>query len=641
MMQSVISTMFLPEHPTYESQNGLWLWLGFGMQLIAPLFVLGDEAWAIVVTAQLLIMSISSFSLAYWLRQVGLTLFGTISLALLPYVIGLHVFDPALGEQWISLTYIVFASCAAAILSFKKFIASSPSIHPYLQLNFSLFVVIALLFTTNVSDGWGIALWGISTILVYCMMYVERQPWLSIVANLMILTTILRFVEPTLDSHWISFIFIVLATISIAILSIEKRIVTSLTIRPYIIANFSLFIIEALSFTGNVSDGWGFGLWSAATILVYLLMYLERQPWLSILANIMIWVSITRFVGPNIESYWVALIFMTLALISLAFLSIEKYFKTPASTRLLLSANFGLFAIESLMLTHGMDKGWGLFLWSTASIATYCLIYLERKPLLVVVANTLSLISIIRLVDVIEVSETWKWIAVAWIALTLFYTAYWLLKSFSKDQYGVYFWWSAAVVFGLINLFNLQNFDKSVVTAAGFGLVVEAFVIALEGWNLKKYAYYDAAAIIATIGLQRIVYISAPDINLLVYTHWWAIVFAGLGYLYHTASNENSSKIRTIIAFSIISYFSGTAALGAYGTSDVPYRLIFLLDHIFILIIGSIISKKMYTIWGAVGVILAVLWMLAGYTYLLLAFVAFVLIGAAIFALVKQSKNTQ
>lgn len=641
MLQSVISTNFLPKHDTSSDQNGLWLWLGFGMQLIAPMFVMNDESWAILVTAQLLIMLTTSFSISYMLRRASLSSFGTIALAFLPYIIGFHVFVPALEEQWVSLPYIILAAFTTAILSYKKFVDNLPSIRPYLQLNFGIFLVESLIFTSAVSDGWGIALWSIGTLLAYCMMYIEKQPWISIVANLMILTTIIRFVEPKLDSHWISLIFIVLATASIAFLYMEKYIKTTVVIRPYIIANFVLFIIEVLAFTQNVSDGWGLGLWSAATILTYALMYLESQPWLSIVSNAMIWIAVTRYVSPNIESYWVALIFMIFALISLAFLSIEKYFKTPSSTRLYLTANFSLFAIESLILTSGMDKEWGLFLWSTASASTYCLTYLLRIPLISIVANAVSLISIIRLVDILEISYEWKGIVVAWITLVLFYAAYWLLKTSQKNQYTAYFWWFGTIFFGVINLFGLQNSNESIITAAGLGLLVEAFIIALEGWTRNKYIYYDAAAIIATIGLQRIVNISAPELDLLLYTHWWALVFAGLGYLYYAANNSQSSKIRTIIAFSIISYFSGSAALGAYGTSDVPYRLIFLMDHIFILVVGSVLSKKLYTTWGAVGIILAVLWMLAGYTYLLLAFAALLLIAVAIYALVKQSKNTK
>ncbi len=645
LIQVLISSVYLPHRKAGSDNNEVWLWLGMIMQLVAPLFVQNDASWDVITTSQLLLVLLSSATLAYCLRRIKLSVFGTVALAILPIVWGRQVIEPGLENHWISLIFIIFASLVLAVRYIKQLNNQYPSVRPYLIGNFVLFIVEALLLTVDVSSDWGFGLWSAATILVYGLMYIERQPWLSILANGMIWFSIVRFVQPQIASHWVALIFIVLASISLGLLSFEKYIKSThgLVVRPYIVANIALFVIESLMFTTGVESSWGFMIWSIATIIIYGLMYLERQAWLSILANIMIWISVMRYIQPSIELYWVGFIFIVLAAISLVLLSIEKQIEAskPPFTRQSMVINYALFTIQSLILTYAMDQNWGFGLWVVATVFTYVLIILERQPWLILVANFMLLVSALRLMDIQNVAEQWKALILSWIAFAIFYGVYWLLKLVSQNQYAVYFWWSAIIVAGVINLSSLFGVNHDVVIAAGLGLAVVSSAIAYEGFANNKYEYIDIGVALATIGLQRVLGVTSPDTNVLVYTHWWAFAVALLSGVYYLDGRHVEAKARMNIALTFISLFGGLAALGFYGVSDVPYKTIFLIEHALILFSGAVLSRKQFTIWGAVGVILSVLWMVKDFFYLMLALIALVLIGAAIYALIKQSKNTK
>lgn len=642
IIQVAISLLFLPKRAGGDSNNNIWLWLGFVFQLFAPLFVLHEISWAPAVSAQLFALLVVSFGSAYYLRRTVLSIFGTISLAILPIIWCTKVIQPELQVQWIALIFLIIAAVVLSIRSVRGLIDKSPSIRPFLLANFTLFIIEALLFTANIRPLWGFMVWSAATLMVYVLMCLERKPWISLILNAMILLSIVRFIEPKFEMHWIALIFIVLAAITLVLLLIKKVDTIWPSTHQFLIANFGLFVIEALMFTTNITPGWGFVIWTAAEVMIYILMYLERQPWLSVLANIMLSISIWRFVVPQLESFQVAIIFISFAFLVFIIRAFTKIVDILPSVRPALFANVGMFMIQALLYTSGIEFGWGLLIWLIASVLIYAMTYVEKLPWLIIIGNLMLLVSCIWMVNYLEVSEAWKIMTIAWTSFAIFYVAYWLLRLNSKRQYAVYFWWTAIISTGILTLLSLNNQNEQVVAWAGLGSVGIAAAMAYEGWRIRNYVYIDIATIVATIGLQRILYIAAPDTNFLVYTHWWSLVFAGLSYLYYSAGKKTDSKTLVYLALITLSLPTGLAALGSFGASDkIDYQLVFIIEHVLVMIAGLASSKKLYTVWGAVCAILAVLWMIRGYTYVLLAVVALVLIAAAVYALIRQSKNTK
>jgi len=432
IIQVAVSFIFLPQRIAGDSNNETWLWIGFIMQLFSLMFVLGSGSWAIIIFYQLLTMLVMSFVVAYMLRRASLTAFGTVALVVLPIIWGLNIISPSIELRWISLIFLSFASIVLAVRAIPKFIVGSPSI------------------------------------------------------------------------------------------------------RPFLLMNFGIFLIESLAFTASIDAGWGFAIWILAAASIYHLVYIERQPQLLIISNIVM------------------------------------------------------------------------------------------------------LVSVVWLAKLLKIELTWTAMTVSGIVFCLYYAMYWALELYGKKEYSVYFWVSSMLPLGLVSMVSLAS--DTLAVAASFGMITLALVSLIDGWRNKRYGMIDLGVVAATIGMQRIINFNTPDINWLVYTHWWAIVVAALAYLYYRAGQKDKAKTRAIFALLFISVSTGMSALGVAVGSSESYQLLFLVEHAIMLISGLIASWKMLTIWGAAGVILAIIWMLSGYGWALLAFVAIILIAGVIFVLIRQPK---
>jgi len=346
-------------------------------------------------------------------------------------------------------------------------------------------------------------------------------------------------------------------------------------------------------------------------------------------------------VVPALEMQWLALIFVGLGAIGILFRSLVIQINIHPEIRSFFVANVCMFILEALMFTINNSYGWKFSIWLSASLLLYIFVYIERQPWATLFANALFIVASYWLVKLYGVDPAWLYIAVSWIVFVVFYLAYWIMTGLSRKEYGMYFWWSAIVAAGLINLVSLTSMDDTIAKVAVTGSVGVASLLVIKGWSCRQYMYINAGVILATIGLQRLMGLELADINILVYTHWWSLVFAGLSYLYYSVGNKKDSKTLIYFSLVIMSLFSGMAALGSFGVSDVPYQTIFLLEHLLLLIIGLVVSRKLFTVWGAVGAVLSVLWTMKDQTYLLLASAALVLIGVAVYALVRKSKGVK
>ena len=77
---------------------------------------------------------------------------------------------------------------------------------------------------------------------------------------------------------------------------------------------------------------------------------------------------------------------------------------------------------------------------------------------------------------------------------------------------------------------------------------------------------------------------------------------------------------------------SGLGTVVSGGTGEQLWALV---AHAGLLAFGLLASRKLFTLWGAAGVALAVLWYLRGYTFLLLALLAVGLIALAVWRLTR------
>jgi hypothetical protein len=159
-------------------------------------------------------------------------------------------------------------------------------------------------------------------------------------------------------------------------------------------------------------------------------------------------------------------------------------------------------------------------------------------------------------------------------------------------------------------------------------------MLAYEGYVLRSNSYYEISLFVLTVALQKLVGISYPDANWLVYTHWWAGVVGAMALLRRQSGQSQDSHTRGIIALLLLSVPTGFMALAEPDS----YQLLFLLEHVVLTVIGFVTNRKLILKWGVVGIVLALFKLLMGYTYVLLFLLAIGLIALAFWRLLR--KNT-
>lgn len=141
----------------------------------------------------------------------------------------------------------------------------------------------------------------------------------------------------------------------------------------------------------------------------------------------------------------------------------------------------------------------------------------------------------------------------------------------------------------------------------------------------------EIALLVATFALQRIV-AHLGHLDNLVYTHWWTVILAGIA-LWHYAIKDKPTALNWLIA--ALLFFSVPTGLAALDSPE-KYQLLFLFEHIGLLVIGGLANFRLVTVWGAVGVALGVLYWLQDYTFLLVGLTGLGLILFAVWRLLRK-----
>ncbi len=156
-----------------------------------------------------------------------------------------------------------------------------------------------------------------------------------------------------------------------------------------------------------------------------------------------------------------------------------------------------------------------------------------------------------------------------------------------------------------------------------------AGVLAMHGSIYKRADIIEIAVYVATFALQRMTEVLIPEVNIVFYAHWWAVVTALMGV------RRGDYKQRMIVALAFITGSSGLFALAG----ESGYTMLFLIEHIVLLIAGALLRVQWAMWWGIVAVVVAILYFLRDYTALALMFLGFVIILIVIWRLLAVGKK--
>lgn len=298
--------------------------------------------------------------------------------------------------------------------------------------------------------------------------------------------------------------------------------------------------------------------------------------------------------------------------------------------KIVATAAYVLYVTIGLLIAITTEPGITTVLLLIGAVLVAAMSYLHKQPLVQPVAYLLLVFSSYQFVNALSVPYSWRILLAAIIAGAVLYALRWVYAKLKDTQRADTAFYATLIVLGLATLGHL--WDTTTATVAAVALLAVAAIVAFEGQVRNRIYYYDAALIIASLSLQRLLFLAQPDLNVLVYTHWWVFVSGALALYYHGLHRNEDAKWRGIIALSILSITGGFYALFEGGM----YQYIFLIEHAVLVVAGLLLTQRLVTIWGAVGVGLALLWMLRGYTYLWLALVGLGLIAFVIMRLLRR-----
>ena len=314
--------------------------------------------------------------------------------------------------------------------------------------------------------------------------------------------------------------------------------------------------------------------------------------------------------------------------------------KAGSEARVYTIATMAALTLPSIALGLSSEPEWQAGLLAILAALYYLVSWIDTKTAPVLLGNLLLVFVIEALADAagFELQESIALLAA--FATTLFAGMYVLMRYESApktDMYQNAFYLTAlasGIFFGGISLAT----DGVYGGIAMLGLLIAGVLVYVERWRLDIRVARPLAVIIITLALQRMLGVTPIDVHTLVYSHWWAITFAVLGYKAYRGGDKEASQAYAYIALAIVTLFGAFYALNG---GNVGYRLLFLVEHSALVIAGLVLSWRLLTWWGAVGITLAILYMFRGYTSLFLTLIGLVIILAVIWVVRREGKGNR
>ncbi|MDR0398045.1 MAG: hypothetical protein LBH36_02580 [Candidatus Nomurabacteria bacterium] len=261
--------------------------------------------------------------------------------------------------------------------------------------------------------------------------------------------------------------------------------------------------------------------------------------------------------------------------------------------------------------------------------------YIENTPPLGVVGNVATLMFVATITPhAFNGDFHWSVFLSCVVTGLIYYTLYIFALKFKDDWRKWLYLISTWVVLGVAVLSGLGQ-SSVIQYLAAITLIFGACTVAFQGYLLKSLNAIEGSVYIATAGLHWLIATILPNLNTVFYAHLWATVIACVVATLYRRKGGSARTNRLIVAAALV---SGAGALFALGQGGW-YQLIFLVEHLALLVAGALARKQWATWWGAVGAVAAVFYFIKDYMYLWLGLLGLILIGIVIWRLVKIGKK--
>lgn len=366
------------------------------------------------------------------------------------------------------------------------------------------------------------------------------------------------------------------------------------------------------------------GLLTVVAAAYHLLGYVDRRNNYIILAMISyLGVALSVFAEKDIVGQ-IGLLLMIAAVTGSLVLRTISSDKTQI-LRTIFSSSYLVFAAALIPFSVGLNDGWPALALTAAALTVWMASYIENKPYILFGGNLLFVFAIGSLWSWLDFSNDWRILGVACVSSVVFYAMYGLALDRSDKERELASIVSTWITLGVAIALTIFSSNEIVASGSAAVLVAASATVLLYGYLQKSKDIIEIGLYIAIAGLQRIVYVTMPDIDWIIYAHWWAIVIALTAWW----RTDASRKMRMMIAVGVVTVSVGLSALGGNTT----HQLLFLFEHVGLLIAGVLLKSRWAIWWGVVASVVAVLYFLKDFLYLWLALLGCLLLGLVIWRL--------
>jgi len=575
-----------------KSTNIESIWL---MSALGAIFV-GMSFWTVLgtmwiwVSVSLVVLGAISLAATLRLRQAGWAYLGLGVSLLLPYVLGRGVLEPVVSYEVIAGVFAVFALLALLALDRVLSLGRSQAVASLLAAAVvaysSLIVLSGMMAGSMVAIGWTTLLAGGVFLL---LSYPLKSIAVEIVGAALGVVSVGAWVhDSSIASEWW---LVVSTTVSASLLACGAL---AHHVRAERERRDGLLRVGAIVFGLIAFSGLSFG--SLASIVVL------RTA---------------------------ALLLLVAGVAALCLRLVLQHSSSPITNTTKVS--YVTFPLLALLVSFQAGEGWTALVLAVAAVIAWVASCVEKLAGLLSAGNVLLVCALYVVWSWLGFDSAWQIYGVAWLSMGVFYATYWLMVD-KRDE--VRQWISLVsiwVVLGWSAVYGIFDVDPQYIMMSAGSLLLIAATLAVHGYLHKKRDHVEIALYLATFGLQRMVSVLLPEVNLVFYGHWWALVIALVAWWRKGAD----CQVRLMGAMVLV-----TGSTGVYALMGIPgYSMVFLIEHLIVLTSGALLRQQWVMWWGATAVIAAILYFLRGFTFLALLFLGFLLILFVIWRLTKMTKR--
>ena len=321
-------------------------------------------------------------------------------------------------------------------------------------------------------------------------------------------------------------------------------------------------------------------------------------------------------------------------------LSMNKRAST-ISDMTLLAGTVPAVILPMINLSTAYELPFKILGWLAAVAALYMVVYAKRdwRPMAILAHPSLVLLFYL----------TAEWLGVklefmsivSLIIFAVFYSAAVTARAgkLSDNWYYASFWSAVGWSITLLLMAMPASAATEAVLLVTLTWAVNGSALVAEGLPKKNILYFDSGVFLVLCGILFAIHMLIAPIHDIVVPYLCSTaILSGAVMSWRWLGYAHVYTIaHLVLALAVFSL--STLVLALRG--DNAMEILFLAEHSLMVIIGLVLGRRLITIWGAVGVTLALIYLLSGYAYALAILAGLSIITAVVVVVARGQRNKQ